>query len=151
LQFLALTAVDTVTTIAEIISTDDKTSAHVAMKFENEWLSCYPCPLHYMHDQGPEFTSLPFQPVLAVKFQQQLQTFSQMQSMSVSIRPLKTPCVHCCTLSSLRIQLKLHPLWKIAMLQPVMQLILLFIAPFLMCLLVLWFSIVICFANSPHC
>jgi hypothetical protein len=37
LQFLALTAVDTVMTIAEVICIDDKTSAHVAMKFENEW------------------------------------------------------------------------------------------------------------------
>jgi hypothetical protein len=51
LQFLALTAVDTVTTIAEIICIDDKTSAHVAMKFENEWLSRYPCPLRCIHDK----------------------------------------------------------------------------------------------------
>jgi Integrase zinc binding domain len=66
LQFLAFTAVDTVTTIAEIIRIDGKTSAHVAMKFENEWLSRYPCPLRCIHNQGPEFTSLPFQHVLAV-------------------------------------------------------------------------------------
>jgi transposase InsO family protein len=36
------------------------------MKFENEWLSCYPHPLRCIHDQGPEFTLLPFQHVLAV-------------------------------------------------------------------------------------
>jgi transposase InsO family protein len=66
LQFLALTTVDIVPTIAEIILIDNKTSAHVAKKFENEWLSHYARPLHCMHDQGPEFTSLPFQRALAV-------------------------------------------------------------------------------------
>lgn len=65
-EFLALTAVDPTTTLAEIIRIDSKTSAHVAMKFENEWLSRYPRPLRCIHDQGPEFTSLPFQHVLAI-------------------------------------------------------------------------------------
>jgi hypothetical protein len=55
-----------VTTIAEIICIYDKTSAHVAMKFENEWLSHYPCPLCCIHDQGPKFSLLLFQHVLAV-------------------------------------------------------------------------------------
>jgi hypothetical protein len=41
-QLLAL-AVDTVTILAEIISIVHKTSAHVAMKSKNEWLSRYPC------------------------------------------------------------------------------------------------------------
>ena len=65
-EFLALTAVDPATTLAEIIRIENKTSAHVAMKFENEWLSRYPRPLRCVHDQGPEFMSLPFQHVLAV-------------------------------------------------------------------------------------
>jgi hypothetical protein len=66
LQFLGLSAVDPVTTIAEIIRIDNKTSEHVAMKFENEWLSRYPRPLRCIHDQGPEFISNPFQHVLAI-------------------------------------------------------------------------------------
>ena len=61
LQFLGLSAVDPVTTIAEIIRIDNKTSEHVAMKFENEWLSRYPRPLRCIHDQGPEFVSNPSQ------------------------------------------------------------------------------------------
>jgi hypothetical protein len=36
------------------------------MKFEIEWLSHYPCLLHCIHDQRPEFTSFPFQHVLAL-------------------------------------------------------------------------------------
>jgi hypothetical protein len=34
------------------------------MKFKNEWLSRNPHLLHCIHDQGPEFTSRPFQHVL---------------------------------------------------------------------------------------
>jgi hypothetical protein len=63
---LALPAVDPTTTLAEIICIVNKTSAHVAMKLENGWLSCYPHPLKCSHDQGVEFMPLPFQHVLAV-------------------------------------------------------------------------------------
>jgi transposase InsO family protein len=66
LEFMALTAIDPVTTLAEIIRIDNKTSAHVAMKFENEWLARYPRPLRCIHDQGTEFTSLPFQHILTI-------------------------------------------------------------------------------------
>jgi hypothetical protein len=56
LQFLALTAIDPVMTLSEIIQIDNKLSAHVATKFENEWLSLYPQPLRCIHDQGTELT-----------------------------------------------------------------------------------------------
>ena len=39
LEFLALTCIDPVTTLSEILRIDNKSSAHVAMKFDNEWLA----------------------------------------------------------------------------------------------------------------
>ena len=35
----ALTCIDTVTTLAEVICIENKTSAHISMLFENHWLS----------------------------------------------------------------------------------------------------------------
>ena len=35
------------------------------MKFENMWMAKYPKPLSCVHDQGPEFTGMPFQRMLA--------------------------------------------------------------------------------------
>ena len=66
LEFLALTCIDPVTTLSEIVRIDDKSSAHVAMKFENQWLARYPRPVRCIHDQGNEFTANPFQHVLAI-------------------------------------------------------------------------------------
>ena len=40
--FSALTIIDTVTNLVEIIRLDHHSSAHVALHFENTWLSCYP-------------------------------------------------------------------------------------------------------------
>jgi len=45
LIFNALTCIDPVTNLMELIQIANKSSAHVAMCFENEWLSHYPCPL----------------------------------------------------------------------------------------------------------
>jgi transposase InsO family protein len=64
--FLALTCIDPVTGLAELIRLQDKTSAHVAMKFENEWLARYPRPLRCVHDQGGEFEGREFQHVLTM-------------------------------------------------------------------------------------
>ena len=66
LEFLALTCIDPVTTLSEILRIDNKSSAHVAMKFDNEWLARYPRPIRCIHDRGNEFISNPFQHVLAV-------------------------------------------------------------------------------------
>lgn len=63
--FLALTIIDPVTNLVELVRLEDKTSAHVALMFENTWLSRYPRPLHCVYDQGGEFTGHPFQRVLA--------------------------------------------------------------------------------------
>ena len=39
----------------------NNTAAHVALQFENTWLSRYPRPLHCQHDQGSEFIGYAFQ------------------------------------------------------------------------------------------
>ena len=44
LVFHALTCIDTVTNLAEVICIENKTSAHISMLFENQWLSQYPYP-----------------------------------------------------------------------------------------------------------
>ncbi len=41
-EFLALTCVDRVTGLAELIRIDNKESAHVANKFAEQWLARYP-------------------------------------------------------------------------------------------------------------
>jgi transposase InsO family protein len=60
----ALTIIDTVTTMAELIRIDNKTSQQAMMKFENEWLSRYPRPVRCIYDQGPEFMGAAFQTML---------------------------------------------------------------------------------------
>jgi transposase InsO family protein len=64
-KFIGLTIIDMVTNIVELVRLDNKTSEHVAMHFENTWLSRYQKPLHCIHDQGGgEFTGFPFQRLL---------------------------------------------------------------------------------------
>ena len=63
--FRALTMIDTVTNYCELIRNDNKSSAYVGQKFENEWLSRYPHPQSCIYDQGNEF--------LGYRFQQRLQ------------------------------------------------------------------------------
>ena len=55
--FTALTVIDTVTNLVELVRLDDKASAHVALQLENLWLS------RYLH-QGGEFLGWPFQQLL---------------------------------------------------------------------------------------
>ncbi len=47
---------DTATGLAEIIRTSNRSAAHIALKFKQTWLLCYPRPLKVIHDQGNEFT-----------------------------------------------------------------------------------------------
>ena len=63
-QFMALTIIDQVTNLVELVRITDKTSAHVALQFENTWLSRYPLPRSCTHDQGGEFVGYPFQRTL---------------------------------------------------------------------------------------
>ena len=65
LEFSALTIIDTVTNLIELVRVDNKTAAHIALHFENTWLSRYPIPSRVIHDQGGEFVGNQFQRTLA--------------------------------------------------------------------------------------
>lgn len=64
LIFKALTSIDPVTNLMEIVRIDDKTSRHVAQKFSNSWSSRYPWPTRVIHDNGGEFIGMEFQQLL---------------------------------------------------------------------------------------
>ena len=62
-EFNALTMIDAVSTLVELIRIDDKTLATIARKFAQVWLSRYPWPAWCIHDNvykviGPEFQFL---------------------------------------------------------------------------------------------
>ena len=61
---MALTIIDMVTNLVKLVRISNKTSAHVALQFENTWLSRYPLPRACIHDQGGEFIGHPFQQLL---------------------------------------------------------------------------------------
>jgi transposase InsO family protein len=62
--FHALTCIDPVTNLTELIRIDSKQSLHVTQLFANCWLSRYPRPNRCLHDNGGEFTGHPFQALL---------------------------------------------------------------------------------------
>ena len=64
IKFDALTCIDTVTNLVEIIIIDNRSSQHVAEQFENCWLARYPTPLKCVHDNGGEFVGWQFQELL---------------------------------------------------------------------------------------
>ena len=57
-EFSALTAIDTVTNLVELIMVEDKYSETVARKYAQCWLSCYPWPQRCIHDPGTEYAQL---------------------------------------------------------------------------------------------
>eukprot|EP00978_Attheya_sp_CCMP212_P028477 scaffold98426_cov70-Attheya_sp.AAC.1 len=60
--FNALTCIDPVTNLTELIRIDDKTATHIGRaKFEQGWLSRCPRPIQCIHDNGGEFTGEHFQ------------------------------------------------------------------------------------------
>lgn len=63
-EFNALTCIDPVTNLVEIVRIDRKTSQHIAQKFENCWLCRYPMPMKCVHDNGGEFIGWEFQQLL---------------------------------------------------------------------------------------
>ena len=65
-EFDALTCIDPVTNLVEIIRLNNRTAHHVAQQFENVWLSRYPRPNRCIHDNGGEFIGAEFQ----IKLQQ---------------------------------------------------------------------------------
>jgi transposase InsO family protein len=64
LEFKALTIIDPVSNLLEIIRIDNKTSANVSQQFANTWLSRYPWPIEVIHDNGGEFIGHEFQELL---------------------------------------------------------------------------------------
>jgi transposase InsO family protein len=64
IKFDALTCIDTVTNLVELILIDNRTANHVAQQFENCWLSRYPRPNRCIHDNGGEFIGMKFQELL---------------------------------------------------------------------------------------
>ena len=64
-QFNALTCIDRVTGLTELIRIDSKEPGHVADKFTESWLARYPRPLFCCHDNGGEFTGSDFQQLLS--------------------------------------------------------------------------------------
>ena len=65
IEVRALTCTDTGSNLTELPRIDSKTSEHVTIKFENEWLSRYPRPMRVVHDNGGEFIGAAFQSMLA--------------------------------------------------------------------------------------
>ena len=66
LVFHALTCIDMVTNLPEVICIENKTSAHTSILFENHWLARYPCPPWCIHYKGGEFTGVPLLRMLTV-------------------------------------------------------------------------------------
>jgi len=64
-EFNAITCIDTVSLLVKLICVDNKTSDHVRRKFKNIWLSHYPWPNRWAHDNGGEFVGESFQRLLA--------------------------------------------------------------------------------------
>jgi hypothetical protein len=60
-RFIASAMIDMVTDLVEVVRIVNKTAAHVALHFENTWLSRHPRPIHLICDQGGEFAGCSFQ------------------------------------------------------------------------------------------
>jgi hypothetical protein len=60
-EFNALTVIDTVSNLVELVRIDEKTLAHVARKYAQVWLSIYPWLERCVHNNGGEFVVPEFQ------------------------------------------------------------------------------------------
>ena len=60
-EFNALTYIDPVTNLVEIIRINEKTAEHCSQQFKDLWLLHYPRPNQCVHDQGGEFMGSAFQ------------------------------------------------------------------------------------------
>jgi hypothetical protein len=63
-EFEALTVINTVTNLVELVRIDDKRSQTVARKFAQCWLTRYPWPQRCVHNPGTEFTGPELQTLL---------------------------------------------------------------------------------------
>jgi len=62
--FNALTAIDTVSNLVELVRIDNKTSDHIARLYAQLWLARYPWPERCVHDNGGEFVGPEFQTLM---------------------------------------------------------------------------------------
>jgi hypothetical protein len=63
-KFSALTVIDLVTNLVEIVRVNNKSSSAVTAHFVNAWLARYPKPMSCIHDPGSEFIGWNFQEML---------------------------------------------------------------------------------------
>ena len=63
-EIMALTIIDTVTNLCEVVPIRNKTAQHIGLLLENNWLARYPLPKKCIYDQGNEFLGAEFQRVL---------------------------------------------------------------------------------------
>ena len=54
-EFNALTAIDIVTNLVELVRIDNRTSEHITAKFARTWMARYPWPKRCVHYNGGEF------------------------------------------------------------------------------------------------
>jgi hypothetical protein len=54
-KFNALTIIDTVTNLIELVRLDSSSAMHAALQFENTWLAQYPCPMQYTNNSNIVF------------------------------------------------------------------------------------------------
>lgn len=64
LKFNALTCVDPVTNLVELVRIENNTSDHVSRKLNNTWLSRYPMLVKCVYDNISEFIGREFREVL---------------------------------------------------------------------------------------
>ena len=104
LMLNALSIIDTVTNLAELIRISSKSAAHVSLQLENTWLSRYPRPQFLIHDQGPEFMGKGFQAVLhRHRIYNHLMTVENPQANAIC------ECLHQTVTNVLRPLLHIHP------------------------------------------
>jgi hypothetical protein len=60
-KFNALTAIDAVSNLVELVRIDEKTSTRMARKYTQVWLSRYPWPERCVHNSAGEFVGPEFQ------------------------------------------------------------------------------------------
>ncbi len=60
-KFEALTVIDTVTNLVDLVRIEKKNSDHIMQKFAHCWITCYLWQQHCIHDPGKEFTGPEFQ------------------------------------------------------------------------------------------
>jgi hypothetical protein len=64
IEFNALTCIDPVTNLVELVRIDNKTLNHIQQLFQNHWFSRYLWPTKCVHNNGGEFTGWKFQRLL---------------------------------------------------------------------------------------